>query len=424
MSAFSTIYYFFRRYTGPDERRVGKFFERVKEQHSSHEVEKTLVPLLQRSIAVVNLWTEHRYKGYTYLTKRTRRGLYANLASIHEDFAAFSSTQQVSIKDVITQIASLGVDTAKIRTFPDQLAYIVLIMQYLSPQSGRYTYRTSSSFGRLLRDPTREVLEGDCNQIVTLYLSLYAAKFNITELQLTLLPNHVALHFCGVDIETTTGEFMHYEQKGQHRAPVSEIVSVNLLDTTDTNVAQSMVNPEVFLQAARLAYIVSSDRKLVEGNLAITYQNTVNYLLRKKQYHQALTYATQSKQYDLIELAAYNGSLHMIDEDHFQEARKFAARSSRKVELLRVIDEHEATYFYRAARYHDALKLYKRVGSDEGIRRCYRALYVQTQADLKHVRTTDDIKRYASTIRTMEHYAKASGDHELIGHVRWLSKHL
>jgi len=424
MSIFRTVYYFFSRYTGPDERRVGRFFERVKENHSPHQVEKSLVPLLQRSIAVVNLWTEHRYKGYTYLAKRTRKELYTNLAAIHEDFAAFSSTQHIDIKGTIAQIASLDVETARVRTFPDQLAHLVCIMRYLSPESGRYIYRASSSFGRLLQDPTHEILEGDCNQIVTLYLSLYATKFNITDFRLTLLPNHVALNFCGIDIETTTGEFAHYNEKGQHSAPVHEIVSVNLLDTTDTNVAQSMVNPEVFLQSARLAYIVSSDRKLVEGNLAITYQNTVNYLLRGKQYKQALVYAVQSKQYELIEVVSYNGALDAVDSQHFKEARGFAAHSSRKTELARMIDEREAVSLYQAARYQDALKLYKKVGSRDGIRQSYRALYVQTQADLKRMHTTDDIKAHAGTIRKMEHYAKASGDKELIEHVRSLTKYL
>ncbi|MEO5949035.1 MAG: hypothetical protein ABIP74_01405 [Candidatus Saccharimonas sp.] len=424
MNLFRATYYIFSRYTGPDERRVGKFFARVKEQHSSHQIEKSLLPLLQRSIAIVNLWTEHRYKGYTYLAKRTREELYENLGAIHADFAAFSATEHVDIKEAIAHIASLGVDTAKLRTLPDELVYLTKIMRYLAPRSGRYVYRLSSSFGRLLRDPKQEVLEGDCNQIVTLYLSLYAAKFPITDLRLTLLPNHVALHFCGVDIEATTGEFAHYDEKGQHAAPVYEIVSVNLLDTSDTHVGQSIVNPEVFLQAARLAYIVSSDRKLVEGNLAIAYRNTVSYLLEKQQFTQALIYALQSKEYELIEIVSYNGSVHTMGEGHFKEARGYARRSSRKQELARMIDEHEAVQLFRTKHYQAALKLYKQLGSTDGMRQCYRALYIQAQASLTHLRTVDEIKGNAGTIRTMERYAKASGDRELIAHAQSLAKHL
>ena len=59
----------------------------------------------------------------------------------------------------------------------------------------------SSTFGKLLRNPNRESLIGDCNQIVTLYIALFALKFDVQLLQLKTYPGHVALHFDGIDVE-------------------------------------------------------------------------------------------------------------------------------------------------------------------------------------------------------------------------------
>lgn len=424
MNAAQKIYYFFSRYTDPAERRVGKFFARVNERDSPHALEKSLVQLLRHDIAVVNLWTEHRYKGYNYLTKRKRKELYENLVAIQQDFTAFAETQSPDAKKIIEHIAAKGVDTAMLRTRQEQLAYLATIMQYLSPRRGRYVYRNSSSFGRLLRDPTKEVLEGDCNQIVTLYIALFATKYDITDLMLTLYPGHVALHFHGVDIETTNGTFAKYAKDGQYTAPIHEIVSVNLLDTTDTNFAKSAVNPEVFLQAARLAYVVSSNRQLVKKNLEIAYRNTVRHMLMQQQYSQALDYAKQSKDHELIEAAAHNGTIHAIKQTDFSGARRFAGYSQKKPALLRAVDQSEAAHLYNLKQYSAAVKFYERLGDRTMVQHCYRGLYVQEQAKLSSISTVADVKANAGTIRSMERYAKLSGDAQLVRHVKSLAKHL
>lgn len=424
MAFFRAIYYFFSRYTDPAERRVGKFFGRVSEQTSPHQLEKSLVSLLQQDTAVINLWTEYRYKGYNYLTKKKRTELYQNLAAIHDDFTAFAQTQTVDIKHEIAIIGELGVDTSKLRLYPDQLQYIVLIQRYLAPRRGLYTYRASSSFGRLLRNPTREKIEGDCNQIVTLYLALYAQKYQVSDLKLTLYPGHVALHFEGVDIETTNGTFQRYQKEGQRIAPVHEIVSVNLLDTSDTNFEKTTIHPEVFLESARLAYVVSSNRQLVKKNLEIAYRNTVSHLMKSAQYKKAFDYAKQSKDQELIAISSYNGALHHMRKHEFRQARDFAAYSLKKTELMHMIDHNEAAWLYNAKRYQEAIKVFERLGERQWVVNCYRALYHQEQQALANIKTVADIKAQAGTIRNMERYAKASGDSQLIQHVQSLVKHL
>ncbi len=424
MGLFRSIYYFFSRYANPAERRVGRFFARVREGHGPHVLEKSLVRLLQQDIAVINLWTEHRYKGYAYLTKRERKKLYENLAAIQQDFLLFANKQTIDVGAIFDHIKRKGVDTAMLRTRQEQLVYIATIMQYLSPRRGRYVYRSSSSFGRLLRDPTKEILEGDCNQIVTLYIALFAAKYDVSDLRLTLYPGHVALHFHGVDIETTNGTFTRYDKPDQVTAPVHEIVSVNLLDTTDTNFTKSAVNPEIFLQAARLAYVVSSHRQLVKKNLEIAYRNTVSYFMKSTHYKKALEYARQSKDQELVAVSSYNGALHYMEQHDFRQARDLASYSLKKSELLRAIDHREAAWLYKAKRYQEAIKLFERLGDRQWVMNCYRALYAQEQRALSGVKTVADIKAHASVIRTMERYAKLSGDSQLIQHAQSLVKHL
>lgn len=424
MSIFQRIYYFFSQYVGPAERRVGRFFARVSETHSTHKIEKALIDLLQRDIAVVNLWTEQQYKGYEYLTKRTRKQLYDNLASIRQDFSAFAAAQTVDTDPLVKELAGKGANAAMLRMMSDRLRYIVCIMRYLAPKNGRYVYRESSSFGRLLRNPTKEVLEGDCNQIVTLYVALYALRYNVTDLQLTLFPGHVALHFCGIDIETTNGQFAHYDKEGQRHVPIHEIVSVNLLDTTDINYQKGAVRPEVFLQSARLAYVVSSHRSLVKQNLEAAYQNTVRAMIKSQRHQEALDYARQSKSFELIEVAAQNGASAAASRHDFVAARRFAGYSKRKQEIIAVINRNEAAYLFNAQRYQEAIALFERLKDADMVRRCYRGLYVQQQARLGGLKTVADIKAQAGTIRLMEKYARASGDRELTRHAATLTKYL
>lgn len=424
MNLLRSLFYFFTPYTGSAERRVGRFFRRVREKDAPHRLERQLTEIVQADIATVNLWTEHRYKGYNYLTKSKRRELYVNLAAIHEDFSAFAATQQPDIEKVLNHITSKGVDASRLRTHPEELAYLATIMQYLSPRSGRYRYRQSSSFGRLLRDPRKDVLVGDCNQIVTLYISLFAARYDVSHLTLTLLPGHVALHFHGVDIETTNATFMRYQKEGQTSAPLHEIVSVNLLDTTDTNFAKSAINPEVFLQAARLAYVVSSHRQLVKRNLEVAYGNTVRHLLRQERHTQALDYARQSKDLELIEVAARSGVAQAVRQYRFADARRFAGYLQQKESLLQTISQSEAAHLFNSRHYEAALKIYQRLGDKDMQRRCYRALYGQKQAQLGTLKTVADIKAQAGTIRQMERYARQSADGQLIKHVSQLVKYL
>ncbi|MCA9340158.1 MAG: hypothetical protein KDA17_04560, partial [Candidatus Saccharibacteria bacterium] len=139
---------------------------------------------MQDNIAVINLWTEYRYKGYVYLKKSERKRLYKNLESIAKDFEAFKTTHRADDEQTRKKIADISIAQPEIT----RVVLLATIMEYLSPRRGVYQYRASSSFGRLLRDPATETLIGDCNQIVTLYIYLYSRYFAVSDLKLRLLP--------------------------------------------------------------------------------------------------------------------------------------------------------------------------------------------------------------------------------------------
>ena len=128
-------------------------------------------------------------------------------------------------------------------------------------------YRSSSSFEKVLRNPEEEVLEGDCNQLVTLYVYLYSLRFPITDLQLKIIPGHVCLHFEGKDLETTKGTWTLYK-KFDRIAEIPELISLNLLDIPDEAESREKISPITRLHISRLAYTLSGERSTTKLRLS------------------------------------------------------------------------------------------------------------------------------------------------------------
>lgn len=421
MSSLKKLRFAFSSYTDEQELRVGRFFDGLREQASRIEVRLQLMKLLQGNIAVINLWTEYRYKGYVYLKKSERKKLYDNLQLIAEDFEQYRASIDLP-ESLVREAVGKHVDA---RPEIQRTMLLFAIMKYLSPQRGLYEYRMSSSFGRLLRDPTSETLVGDCNQIVTLYIYLYSRHFDINDLKIRLLPEHVALHFQGVDIEATTGTFANYrDNKGSSLQPIEEIVSVNLLDATDEHFAQKEVNPKDFLQAARFASILSHDRDIVTRNLEAAYGKLVNVAMRRDDYDQALKMAQQSQDMQMISVVANNGALYFMKQHEFAKSRKFAEYALKRTDLIRDSYHAEAVYYYNKHRYLDAAKAFERVGDTVRVANCYEALFFEEQSKLGKNLTTADIKNHKSTVSNMHSYAKKSGNKKLIEYADSLKKYL
>jgi hypothetical protein len=422
MSLVSRVFYFFTPYADREERLVGKFFKSLTEQDSPIESRVGLDALLQGNIAIINLWTEYKYKGYKYLKKSHRKQLYANLQLIAADFDRYYKNNARTAEVVVSHTQSLA-PQATIET--EKTVFLQALMDYFSPTRGLYEYRDASSFGRLLRDPSHEKLIGDCNQIVTLYIYLYSRYFDIHDLQIRMLPGHVALNYGGIDIEATTGSFANYnEAEDTIVLPIEEIVSINLLDTTDSYLSTHEVAAEDLLQASRFAFILSHNRDVVTRNLDVAYKSLVKTLLERNNYSKALKYATASGNQELLGIVGNNGAIYEMEHRNYAAARRYAQHAPEHDTLTTSSWRAEGVQHYEEHRYHEAIKAFEHLNDQTLIRRCYEALFFEEQKKLGSNITDESIKNHATSIKHMRTYARKSGNKELIEYADNLHKYL
>ncbi|HSX34376.1 MAG TPA: hypothetical protein VLF62_01910 [Candidatus Saccharimonadales bacterium] len=422
MGIISTIFYFFTPYTDSREQAVGLFFKGLNERRRTARTRTKLGRLLQRNIAVINLWTEYQYKGYKYLNKSERRKLYANLELIAEDFGRFYANNAWPAETILARASRIAPGQA---ADAEKIVLLQALMDYFSPLRGKYVYRESSSFGRLLRNPAHEKLVGDCNQIVTLYIYLYSRYYSVDDLQLRSVPGHVALHYAGIDIEATNGTFINYSgREGSKLLPIEEIVSINLLDTTDSYLATHEVAPKAFLQASRLAFILSHNRTVATQNLAAAYNRLVNTCMERGDYSQALKYALASRSQELLGIVGHNGAVHEMERHNYAAARRYAQHALDKDALTRASWQAEGSHYFDAHNYHSAIKAFKHSGDKALVGQGYEGLLLQEQKKLGKNPTTDSIKQHARTIHRMHAYAKKSGNKKLVAYTSDLKRHL
>jgi hypothetical protein len=424
MNIFQKIFYFFSSNTDPSERRVAKFFAKLDEHQTKDDIKQDLDWFLQNNIIGINLWSEFKYRGYKYLKKAKRRELYNNSLAIASSFEVYLAQNKHSLEQIVTEISAAGVDSKNHAEHAEQLQYLRSIMSYLSPHAGRYKYRKSCTFGELLKDPNKDVLVGDCNQIVTLYMYLYSLSYDVSSLQIKTYPGHVALHFMGVDIEATNGTFANYKESGQAILPAEEIVSVNLLDVTDEYFKTHDVSTESLLESARIAYILSSQREIVEKNLAAAYNNVVVDFCGSSNYAKALKYAKQSEEPKLIHMAGHNGAIFFMRENEFKKALNFAEYSNDKTKLYKSIYHNKGAYYFSKEDYYTALRAFEQIGEHEAVKNCYAGLFTQEQKKLGKLDTAEDIKANRKIIGNMQTYANSSGNASMIKYVSSLNKYL
>lgn len=422
MQKLKKIVRVFSPYATEDEKSVQVFYKSLTENSNREITISKLLELIQYNLACMNLWGEYRYKGYQYLTKSNRANLYNNLKLIEIDFENFSksNTDQLSpLNDTNYQTST------KLNSDSQQLVLLSKIMAYFSLTRGLYKYQESSSFGKLLQDPSKNQLIGDCNQIVTLYIYIYSRYFPVTDLKLRTLPNHIALHYNGVDIEATKGIFTDYSNDANNSIlPIEEIVSINLLDVTDSYLKTKPISPKELLQASRLAYLLSSNREIVANNLQATYSLIINDLIKLHSYDSALTFANQSKNQKFLELVGHNGAVYNMQKHNFTKARSFAKFSSNKQELIKHTYQVEGKYYYEKGNYYASIKAFSVISDQKSINTCYEALFIKEQSKLPKNLDSSNIKNYRKIIDNMNKYAKKSNNKTLLSNVSQYNKYL
>lgn len=423
MTILAKIYYFFSVYCNKDERRLGRFFKKLDENQPHNLVSNRLLSFIQQDIVLLNVFLEWRYKAYKYLSKRTRRQLYNNAELIRQDFNTYIEQNPINQSHLRQQLKDIGIFndfTGQI----EKLAYLKQIMNYLSPKNGRYVYQPTSTFGKLLKNPKTEQLSADCNQIVTLYIYLYSKQYEVDDLKLLSFPKHVAMSYGGIGIEATSGEFITKYDSDKKLVSIQEIASINLLDISDGDFKTHKVSSEAFLQASRLAYIISSQRDVVINNLEGAYHRIVYDLAKKNNYHSALAHARKSRNLILISYIGQRAAKYYLDKNNFKQAEKYANYCQDKTELLNTIQYNHGVYCLNNKKYQSAIKLFQKIRRDDLVKKCYRGLFFQTQAKLGSRVSQEVARQNKPTINTLKSYANKSGDKDLIDYVRQIEKML
>lgn len=403
----------FSPYVHPFERKVDKFFRSIKSTSSSFEVKKELLALMQENLIVTNVWMEKKYKGYNYLDKATRKQMYQDVQAIIAEFNKFREEHKLAQQDLRAQLDQLGYDV--IPAYAKKLYYLAEIMAFLRPGK-YYHYIKTASFGKLLRDPKKAKLEGDCNQIVTLYIYLFSLEFDLNDLEIKLLPEHVCLHFKGLDIEATNGTFQKYREESQV-LPVTEIISTNLLDLADFRESVQEISPRTMIKSSQLAYSISSLKDLVRKNLNIAYINLAIAAIRAHDYKTAIFYYGKSDDREGLKNAYHHAAVYYMKTNNFSKASYYAGQSGDR-ELDRAVKHNEAVYYYKADKLDKALSLFQALGDTDMVKACYGKMYNDLARKVSAVRTLADAKRYKSTYQKMSDLAVKMGDSDLAASLR------
>ncbi|MFA6992528.1 MAG: hypothetical protein WC269_04600 [Candidatus Gracilibacteria bacterium] len=341
MGFLKWLYLFFSSYVNLFERRVDKFFNRIKSTDNIADIREELLKLMQENLIVLNVWLEKKFKGYKYLSKGVRKKMYADTEKIKQKFAEFCKNSGITKEVVSKFLDQFGI------SYPtgddEKILYITQIMAFLAPGK-YYHYIKTSSFGKLLRDPDKEKMEGDCNQIVTLYIYLYSLKFPLNDLKIKLLTEHVCLQFREIDIEATAGQFAKYKEY-EHVLRVTEIISTNLLDIADFREQTSEISPRVILKSSQLAYAISSLRTLVEKNLKIAYTNMALYSLSKNDISSAEFFAEKAGDQQLLFNVYRNAATYYTERSNFTKALYYAQKSGNS-SMIEAVKHNEAAYEY------------------------------------------------------------------------------
>ncbi len=413
MKFFKWIFYLFSPCVNSFERKVNKFFKHIKSTDSISSVRKDLLALMKENLIVVNVWLEKKFKGYTYLKKDVRRKMYEDTKKIVAKLNGHSKKNAVKISLVKGALEDAGLALPDAHN--EKIKYLYEIMQFLRPGQ-YYKYIKTASFGKLLMDPAEKKLEGDCNQIVTLYIYLYSLKFPIEELQIKLLPEHVCLHFNGIDIEATNGTFQKYKDNSDV-LPVTEIISTNLLDLLDFREEVQSISPRIIVKSAQLAYAISSLKPLVAKNLNVAYHNLAIGAMKANDFDVAIFYVQKTHDRDLLLKIYHNATLYFMKHNNFGKARFYADKSMDR-DLLKIVKHNEGVYYYKKNNIDKALKVFSDLGDEEMKKACYGKQYNELAKRVSGDKTLTQIKKNHDVYQKMLGLAQKMGDSKLASSVR------
>jgi hypothetical protein len=422
----SGIIGFFSPYANNFEKKIDKFLGRLNSRKSKSAIHAEVLILMQENLIALQLWLERRYKAYKYLDKKTRKKLNGNFEVVREDFLSFAQNSKIDIGLVHKMFQQSGINTAKTRGFEAEFVYLAKIMAYVKPNHF-FTYRAASNFGALLNTTPKDSNSpakmnfGDCNQLVTLYCALFALNFDLRFLQIKQPPEHVCLHLNGVDIEATSGCFTSYQEKSV--SPVSELVAVNLLDVKDKLTESRELLPQARLEAAKMAYLLSSHREIVQGNLRSAYINSVNFLLEKGSAEQAAKTAEESNMEDVKTYALKRCVSFYLSHKKFAKALQIANKL-RDFNLAEQVKRAEAVEFYQQKNFEKALYIFEQIRDRDAIKACFNAMAIELANEISKAQTLDEMKKLHQKLNLLKKYASKGDSPQLVEYANSLLRQI
>ena len=292
------IFKIFSAFTDDQEKKCYNFLQGLTPRSDRRNTASRARRILQEDVVRMMMIVEWKYKGYRTLTKKYRQRCYDILPSFLADFKAYKSEKNPQT----------------------EADYLRVVSEYLH-QHRPVEYRAGSSFDKLIKDPTKETLVGDCNQLTTLYVFLFSLEYEITSLELKFLPGHVCLHHKGMDYETTSGDITTYE-KFSRIGPVEEIIAVNILDVSDHAETTHPLPAENKVQCAEVAFTLSGEPKIAQQNLDAAYHNMAVKKMNDKNFNAAATWAGKTKDKQFLDVVLHNEAVYNLNHKHYNRARK------------------------------------------------------------------------------------------------------
>lgn len=411
----------FSRYADRLEKKVDKLLKKVAFL-GVFEAQRKVLELMKENLVILNLWLEASFKGYKHLTRARRKTMYLNAENIARAFLAYASQTQLDETQVMTHIKSLGLSFPGAEKEKERLLFIFKIMLFLSPHAERFKYLEGASFGKLLTNPLKkEKMIGDCNQIVTFYAFLYSWKYDLSDLQIKILPEHVCLHYKGIDIEATSGSPANYKEYTKI-LPIVELIATNLLDVSDFREKQVKIEPRVFLKAAHLANNLSSERELVSKNLKTAYFNVSVECLKSNDFDNAAFFLEKSgvhtqEDHKLLASIYHNAVVYNVKRHNYRKARYYDLKSSDS-DLGKYIDEQEGIYLFEKGSFDAARELFYKAGNMKMVKACYARQYNKIQSRVAGLRDPIAMKSHKSDYRKMLELARKMEDQALIENLK------
>lgn len=394
---------FFKIYTSDFEKQIDKFLSNLNENSDKSVIRKQILEFIKTDLITFNLWIERKYKGYQYLDRKTRIEFIENIKLFETELLEFVEKKHLDY----------GIYENSDKR--NELNFLEKISIFLK-EIYHYKYQESTNFGELFRFLKEKKIVGDCNQIVTLFIYLFNKKYDINLIKLRLFKNHVCLNLAEFDLEATTGEIIPAsEQKEENKlVDVSEIIAINLLDITDSRENKFEIDAKIISEASKLAFLLSSEKELTEGNLNASLLNLAISYLKNNAPNKALEICLNSLKGDHREVILRNILNFYVSKEDFTTALKLVKHSNSYNELNKKIKKGYAITQYNKGNFNDALKIAEEISEQDISKNCYLAMYAKVQEKIKDIKTIKELRTKKDIINELNRIATKSNNPDLL----------